>query len=128
MRILAAGILCLLLAAPAVAADDADKAALEFVKSLQQLVRDNKRDEIAKLVDYPLLVDGEPSIADAAAFVREYDAVMPPSVRECLRDHNTGEPMSQVKAAYMVGAGCIWFEPDEANAMTIFAVNTKSDQ
>lgn len=124
MRILIAGILCLFFAAPAIASEETDKAALEFVKNLQRMLRDNKRDEIAKLIDYPLLVDGEATVKDAAAFVREYDSIVTSHVGECAQNHDTGVPMEQVKAAYMVGPGCIWFEPDDTNAMTIFAVNT----
>ena len=105
---------------------DSDKAALEFVKKLQQLVRDGRRDDIAKLIDYPLLVNGKRAIKDAAAFARKYDSVITAQVRECVRNHDTRELMEQVKAAYMVGDGCIWFnEPDAQGAATIFAVNNR---
>lgn len=125
MRIGIACILCLLLAAPAMAADGEGKAALEFVKNLRRMVDGGQRDAIAKLVDYPLLLDGEPVIEDAAAFVRKYDSILTARVRDCVSGHDMETPMEEIKAAYMVGNGCIWFESDGEGNMAIVAVNTK---
>jgi len=44
------------------------KAAQQFVKSLQQMIRNNQREEIAKRINYPLTVDRKGSVPDEATF------------------------------------------------------------
>ncbi len=127
MRSLFAFLFCLLLALPAAAQDEAAEkaAALKFVKTIKELVAKDQREAIAKLIDYPLNVDGKPKAKNAAAFGKAYDAIFTKTVKECLQKHNLKEEVNSVKGAYMVGWGCIWFEPDDKDIMHIVTVNTK---
>lgn len=129
MRSLFALIFCLFLALPAVAADQDEAAeqaaALEFVKKVQKMVADDQRDELAKLVTYPLDVDYKPKAKTAAALVKAYDTIFTKAVRECVQKHNLKEEVNNIKGAYMIGWGCIWFEPDDDGKMHIVGINTK---
>ena len=123
MRTLLVFVFCLSLFSPVHAADTTDKAALEFVKTVQQLIAKDDREALAQLVAYPVTVDGVGKITNAAGFVSAYDAIVTADVKECVRSHAMGEPMSRIKFAYMINWGCIWFEDDEKGVMNIFAVN-----
>ena len=116
--------------APNVQAMDAEVtaervAAGNFVKRLQMLAAEGKRQELAKLVNYPLTVDGKARTKNADAFVKSYDAIFTKTVQTCLREHNLKEEIFSRNGQYMVGWGCIWFSPAERGGMTIDAVNTK---
>ena len=100
-------------------------AAGNFIKQLQTLVEEGKRQELAKLVNYPLTVDGKNRAKNADAFVTSYDAVFTKAVQTCLREHKQKEEIFSRNGQYMVGWGCIWFSPAERRGMTIDAVNTK---
>ena len=131
MRSLLVAVLCLLLATPALAADSEEAAeqaaALKFVKTLQDLAAKGQSKDIAKLVDYPLYLDGKPKIKNADAFVKNYDSIFTPLVKECLDQHKMDEEFSSVKGDYPVGWGCIWITPGEKGKMSFGAVNTKKD-
>ena len=120
--------LTLVLAPFAQATDEEEKAeqiaATAFVKKLQTLIAKNRKKDLADLVTYPLTMDGKTKAANADAFVRGYDAIVTPAVRECAREHDFSEEVFQRNGQYMVGWGCIWFSPDEKGGMTIDAVNT----
>ena len=101
-------------------------AASNFVTQLQSLVAEGKRQELAKLVSYPLTVDGKKGSKNADAFVKSYDAIFTKTVQTCLQEHNLKEEIFSRNGQYMVGWGCIWFSPAERGGMTIDAVNTKN--
>ena len=101
-------------------------AAGNFVKKLQTLTAEGKRQELAKLVNYPLTVDGKERIKNANAFVKSYDAIFTKIVQTCLREHNRNEEIFSRNGQYMVGWGCIWFSLDEKGGMTIDAISTKA--
>ena len=102
-------------------------AAGEFVKKLQILAAEGDKQELAKLVGYPLTVNGkENSAKNADAFVQSYDDIFTESVQTCLRDHNLEEATFSSNGLYMVGWGCIWFFPTERGDMLIHAVNTNT--
>ena len=121
-------LLLALAVAPAARADDEEKAeqiaAVAFVKKLQGLIAKDRKQELANLAIYPLTVNGKEKAADAAGFVRHYDEIITPTVRNCAREHDFSEEVFQRNGQYMVGWGCIWFSPDEKSGMTIDAVNT----
>ncbi len=132
-KMLTAGLafaLMLVLAPVARAADAEEQAeqaeAAKFVKTLQALVAGGQKQELAKLVGYPLEVDGKERAKNEAAFVKNYDAIITKSVVQCAREHDSTEEVFSRNGQYMVGWGCIWFSPAEKGGMTIDAVNTKS--
>ena len=101
-------------------------AAGNFVKQLQTLAAEGKRQELARLVAYPLTVDGKKRAKNADAFVKSYEAVFTKTVQTCLREHNLKEEIFSRNGQYMVGWGCIWFFPAERGDMVISTVNTKA--
>ena len=123
-------LLSLVLVSPARADDPeeaAEKAAAkEFVKTIQTMVAEGKSQDIGKLVQYPMSVDYKPKIKNAAAFVKAYDTIFTPKVKECVRTHDLSEEVNSIKGDYMVGWGCLWFGPNDDGTMTIFSVNTKN--
>lgn len=123
MRVFFALALCLLLAVPA-AADDSDKAAKEFIKKLQQLASKDQREDIAKLISFPLDGDIKPQVKNAAAFIKGYDKIFTPAVKECLAKHDMKEEVNSIKGAFMVGWGCVWFEEEDNGKMSIVSINT----
>jgi hypothetical protein len=100
-------------------------AAGDFVKKLQILVAEGKKRELAKLVSYPLTVNGKKSANNEDAFVQRYDEIFTENVQTCLRDHNLKEATFSRNGQYMAGWGCIWFFPVEKGGMIINAVNTQ---
>lgn len=102
------------------------EAAKDFIRQLQTLAAEDKRQELAGLVSYPLNVNKKPAmeIKNADAFVKNYDALFTEAVQECLRGHDLDEDVfvrNQVE--YMVGDGCIWFSPDDKGNMAMFVIN-----
>lgn len=117
--------------APAAQAADAEEQAeraeaARFVKTLQTLIAEGRKQELAKLAGYPLEVDGRERAKNEANFVKNYDAIITTSVVQCAREHDSTEEVFSRNGQYMVGWGCIWFSPAEKGGMTIDAVNTKS--
>ena len=120
-----------LILAPVVRAADAEEQAgqaeaARFVKTLQTLIAGGQKQELAKLIGYPLVVDGKERAKNEAAFIKNYDAIITKSVIQCAREHDSTEEVFSRNGQYMVGWGCIWFSPAEKGGMTIDAVNTKS--
>lgn len=116
---------------PALADDEGDaerKAAVAFVTTVREAVSAGNKEAVAKLVSYPLEVDGAGSVKDSAAFLKRYDAIVTAAVKKCVSEHNAGEDIFQRNGQYMIGWGCFWFSPDEGNRMGIDAVNTKEAQ
>lgn len=120
----------LLVLAPVARAADAEAQteqaeAAKFVTILQTLVAEGRKQELAKLVGYPLEVDGRERAKNEAAFVKNYNAIITKSVVQCAREHDSTEEVFSRNGQYMVGWGCIWFSPAEKGGMTIDAINTK---
>ena len=109
-KTLAAGLAfaLMLVLAPAVRAADAEEQAeraeaVKFVKTLQTLVAGGQKQELAKLVGYPLNVDGRQRVKNEAAFVKNYDAIITKSVVQCAREHDSTEEVFSRNGQYMVG-------------------------
>lgn len=99
--------------------------ARSFIATLQTLVAADRKEDLAKLVAYPLQVNGKTKAKNAAAFVKRYDAIMGKQVRQCLSEYKPEtEELFSRNGQYMVGWGCIWFSPAEKGGMSIDAVNT----
>lgn len=121
----------MLILAPVVRAADGEEQteraeAEKFVKTLQTLVAGGQKQELAKLVGYPLDVDGKERAKNEAAFVKNYESIITGSVAQCVREHDSTEEIFSRNGQYMVGWGCIWFSPAEKGGMTIDAVNTNN--
>ncbi len=124
----------LVLATPVAAMDWLGPRCPEFVKSLQQMVKKNERERIAKVVSYPLTVDGKNAVPDQAAFIKAYDSIFTKDVRECVAKEDTSHNLEAVGNSYMIGRGCVWFDKvieegagaDAKRQISILSVNTKA--
>ena len=80
------------------------------IRQLQQAVAANDAAAVAALVDYPFATvrDGQPlKIADAEAFVRDYDRIMTPPIAEAIKRQRYSELMVNYKGV-MFGNGEAW--------------------
>ena len=80
------------------------------IRQLQQAVAANDAAAVAALVDYPFAIvrDGQPlKIADAEAFVRDYDRIMTPPIAEAIKRQRYSELMVNYKGV-MFGNGEAW--------------------
>ena len=80
------------------------------IRQLQQAVAANDAAAVAALVDYPFAIvrDGQPlKIADAEAFVREYDRIMTPPIAEAIKRQKYSQLMVNYKGV-MFGNGEAW--------------------
>ena len=117
---------CCVFTSVSFAATQEEVAAGEFIKKLQLLAAEGNKQELAKLVDYPLTMNGKKGAANADAFVKRYNEIFTKDVQSCLRDHDLKEPVFSRNGEYMVGQGCIWFFPTQQGNMVINAVNTST--
>jgi hypothetical protein len=82
-----------------------------FLTTLQQAVRNDDRQTVASLVSYPITIriDGAPTtLADPAAFIANYQAVMTKPVRAAVE---AAEPdtLFANSDGVMMGRGQVWF-------------------
>ena len=80
------------------------------IRQLQQAVAANDAAAVATLVDYPFATvrDGQSlKIADAEAFVRDYDRIMTPPIAEAIKRQRYSELMVNYKGV-MFGNGEAW--------------------
>ena len=80
------------------------------IRQLQQAVAANDAAAVAAPVDYPFAIvrDGQPlKIADAEAFVRDYDRIMTPPIAEAIKRQRYSELMVNYKGV-MFGNGEAW--------------------
>ena len=80
------------------------------IRQLQKAVVANDAAAVAALVDYPFATvrDGQPmKIADADAFVREYDRIMTPAIAEAIKRQKYSQLMVNYKGV-MFGNGEAW--------------------
>ncbi len=80
------------------------------IRELQQAVTANDEAAVAALVDYPFATvrDGQPlNVADADAFVREYDRIMTPAIAEAIKRQKYSQLMVNYKGV-MFGNGEAW--------------------
>ncbi|QLQ28128.1 MAG: hypothetical protein HZT39_07515 [Pseudoxanthomonas sp.] len=80
------------------------------IRQLQQAVAANDAAAVAALVDYPFATvrDGQSlKIADAEAFVRDYDRIMTPPIAEAIKRQRYSELMVNYKGV-MFGNGEAW--------------------
>lgn len=101
------------------------KESREFLARLQAAVRANDREQIAGMVNYPLLVFSygkKTHIRQKSSFLDNYDEIFTPPVRnailnqtpQCLFGNANGE---------MVGRGELWFSEQSTGEMKIITVN-----
>lgn len=82
----------------------------QFVAALQQAVARNDRQAVARMVRYPIEVNAgglQIPVSDAATFVKIYDSVMGPSVRQAVTGARVGadaKPPVVLGGAVTVGA------------------------
>ncbi len=82
----------------------------KVIRELQQAVTANDEAAVAALVDYPFSTvrDGQPlKVADADAFVREYDRIMTPAIAEAIKRQKYSQLMVNYKGV-MFGNGEAW--------------------
>lgn len=80
------------------------------IRQLQQAVTASDAAAVAALVDYPFATvrDGQPmKIADAQAFVRDYDRIMTPAIAEAIKRQKYSQLMVNYKGV-MFGNGEAW--------------------
>ena len=80
------------------------------IRQLQQAVAKNDQAAVAALVSYPFVTvrDGESlKVADADAFVREYDRIMTPAIAEAIKRQKYSQLMVNYKGV-MFGNGEAW--------------------
>ena len=80
------------------------------IRQLQQAVAANDAAAVAALVDYPFATvrDGQPlKIADAEAFVRDYDRILTPPIADAIKRQRYSELMVNYKGV-MFGNGEAW--------------------
>lgn len=80
------------------------------IRQLQQAVTANDTEAVAALVAYPFVTvrDGESlKVADAAAFVREYDRIMTPAIADTIKRQKYSQLMVNYKGV-MFGNGEAW--------------------
>lgn len=80
------------------------------IRELQQAVTANDAAAVAALVAYPFTTvrDGESlKVADAGAFVREYDRIMTPAIAEAIKRQKYSQLMVNYKGV-MFGNGEAW--------------------
>ncbi|HEV7269474.1 hypothetical protein [Pseudoxanthomonas sp.] len=80
------------------------------IRQLQQAVTASDAAAVAALVDYPFATvrDGQPmKIADAEAFVRDYDRIMTPAIAEAIKRQKYSQLMVNYKGV-MFGNGEAW--------------------
>ena len=80
------------------------------IRQLQRAVAANDTAAVAALVNYPFVTvrDGESlRVADAEAFVREYDRIMTPPIAEAIKRQRYSELMVNYKGV-MFGNGEAW--------------------
>ncbi len=80
------------------------------IRQLQQAVAANDAAAVAALVEYPFTTvrDGQPlRVADADAFVRDYDRIMTPAIAEAITRQKYSQLMVNYKGV-MFGNGEAW--------------------
>ncbi|PPJ43190.1 MULTISPECIES: hypothetical protein [unclassified Pseudoxanthomonas] len=80
------------------------------IRQLQQSVAARDAPAVAALVDYPFTTvrDGEPlKVADAEAFVREYDRIVTPAIADAITKQKYSQLMVNYKGV-MFGNGEAW--------------------
>ena len=80
------------------------------IRQLQQAVTANDRAAVAALIGYPFSTvrDGQSlTVADADAFVREYDRIMTPAIAEAIKRQKYSQLMVNYKGV-MFGNGEAW--------------------
>ena len=80
------------------------------IRQLQRAVAANDTAAVAALVNYPFVTvrDGQPlKVADADAFVREYDRIMTPAIAEAIKRQKYSQLMVNYKGV-MFGNGEAW--------------------
>ena len=89
----------------------ADSAVLSFFSRLQKSVGAGDRAAVAGMIRYPLRVNHDPqhhiTVASAAEFIRQYDAVFTPVIRQGIAKQ-TAAKLSGTHDGVMIDGGRLW--------------------
>lgn len=104
-----------------------------FLSRLKDAVKQDRRDEVASMVKYPLkgvTVNGHSTtIRNSAQFVEEYDAIITPFVREELMIATVGQLKALESGVMITPHGAIWgYEVGPAKSMKITSINNTLSQ
>jgi hypothetical protein len=88
-----------------------------FVKDLQYIVANDNREEVAKMIRYPLTS----TIKTEADFLASYDKIITPKVKDALAKANLRQLFRNYKGV-MIGNGDIWIAQEEKE-FKIIAIN-----
>lgn len=88
-----------------------------FIKDLQYLVANDNREEISKLIRYPL----NTTIKTGADFLANYNKIITPKVKDALAKANLRQLFRNYKGV-MIGNGEIWIA-QEGKDFKIIAIN-----
>lgn len=86
-------------------------------------MKQDKRADIAGLLEYPFHVDAEAKAADPEAFLQQYDSIFTPKVKACILAHKLSETES-IKGNYMVGGSCAWVGFSDDDKMRLLSIYT----
>ena len=89
-----------------------------FVKDLQYMVANENKEEISKLVRYPL----NSTIKTKSDFLANYDKIITPKVKDAVAKANLRQLFRNYKGV-MIGDGAIWIAQEEKD-FKIIAINS----
>ena len=88
-----------------------------FIKDLQYIVANNNREEISKLIRYPL----NSTIKTQSDFLANYNKIITPKIKDALAKANLRQLFRNYKGV-MIGNGEIWIA-QEGKDFKIIAIN-----
>jgi len=104
--------------------DDASQVQL-FVENLKTLVSQDKKEDIAQLLRFPLKINiaaHRITLRSKVDFLKHYDQAFNSKVREALAKQDSSNLFSNWQGA-MIGNGEIWIRPGEGGVIQIVAIN-----
>jgi hypothetical protein len=102
----------LILCSPFLHAQDLKPEYQKFIKTFIDNVKNNRKEEVAKMVRYPLRRDTPiPPIKNEAEFVKRYDEIFDEDLKKEIVNSNPAKNWEQVGwRGIMLNNGTIWFE------------------
>ena len=99
--------------------------AQQFLSTLKTLVKADNREEIGRLVRYPLAVNSAKvhrRIRSRAEFVKSYDTLFTAAIKRAI-ERQAPECLFANWQGVMIGSGEVWFEEQSTGEMKIKALN-----
>jgi hypothetical protein len=102
-----------------------------FVAEMQSLVKADDRQAIARLIDYPLLVNRSVGthvtharIRNRQQFLANYDRIFNAKVKAAILDPKSIACLFNNDQGFMIGDGQLWFQkPVGSSAYKVFSIN-----